>query len=206
MEGSDGREISPSSFCGLCYFVRVSPEVPVTQLLRESRRGDQDATNRLIPVVYDHLHALASRYMRSERPDHTLSATALLNEAYLKLAGTDVEWQDRSHFFVIASRVMRQILVDHAKAHNRQKRGAGGRKVALEEIDLAATPSPAGIVELDEALTRFARQDERKARLMELLYFGGLTYEEAAQALEISEVTVHRDVKIAKAWLRKALA
>ena len=176
----------------------------MTQLLRESRQGDQEATNRLIPVVYDHLHALASRYMRSERPDHTLSATALLHEAYLKLAGSDVEWQDRSHFFVVASRVMRQILVDHAKTRNRVKRGAGGKRVTLDEIELAA-PSGGGILELDEALTRFARQDERKARLMELLYFGGLTYEEAALALGISEVTVHRDVKIAKAWLRKAL-
>jgi RNA polymerase sigma factor (TIGR02999 family) len=201
-----GPRIHLHLFSGCAILYGVSAEVPVTQLLRESRRGDQEATNRLIPVVYGHLHALASQYMRNERQDHTLSATALLNEAYLKLAGTDIEWQDRSHFFVIASRVMRQILVDHAKAHNRLKRGAGGRKVALEEVDIAAAGSSAGMVELDEALTRLARQDERKARLMELLYFGGLTYQEAAQALDISEVTVHRDVKIAKAWLRKALA
>jgi RNA polymerase sigma factor (TIGR02999 family) len=192
------------SFWDVLFSTLVTPESPVTQLLRKSRQGDQEATNRLIPVVYNHLHALASRYMRRERPDHTLSATALLNEAYLKLAGSDIEWQDRSHFFVIASRIMRQVLVDHAKARNRMKRGAGGHKVALDEIDLPGPPA-GNILELDEALTRFARQDERKARLIELLYFGGLTYQEAALALGVSEVTVHRDVKIAKAWLRKAL-
>jgi RNA polymerase sigma-70 factor (ECF subfamily) len=182
----------------------MTPDSPVTELLRASRQGDQEAANRLIPVVYQHLHALASRYMRRERQDHTLTPTALLNEAYLKLAGTHTEWQDRSHFFVIASHIMRQILVDHAKTRNRLKRGAGGQRVGLDEIDLPA-PASGSILELDEALTRFARQDERKAKLIELLYFGGLTYEEAAEALQISEVTVHRDVKIAKAWLRKAL-
>ena len=181
----------------------MAPEAPVTQLLRESRQGDPEATNRLIPLVYAHLHALASRYMRGERPDHTLSPTALLNEAYLKLAGTDVEWQDRSHFLVIASRIMRQILVDHARTRQRLKRD-GGQKVALDEIDLAAAPA-VSVLELDEALTRLAQQDERKAKLIELLYFGGLSYEEAARALDISEATVHRDVKLAKVWLRKAL-
>jgi len=181
----------------------VAPEAPVTLLLRQSREGDREATNRLIPLVYGHLHALAGRYMRDERPDHTLSATALLNEAYLKLAGSDVEWQDRSHFFVIASRVMRQILVDHARTRRRLKR-PGGQKVSLDEIELPAAPA-VNVLELDEALTRFAQQDERKAKLIELLYFGGLSYEEAARALDISEATVHRDVKLAKTWLRKAL-
>jgi RNA polymerase sigma-70 factor (ECF subfamily) len=139
----------------------------VTELLRASRQGDREATDRLIPLVYQHLHALASRYMRRERQDHTLTPTALLNEAYLKLAGTHTEWQDRSHFFVIASHIMRQILVDHAKTRNRLKRGAGGHKVGLDEIDL---PAPAGgsILELDEALTRFARQDERNRAITHL--------------------------------------
>jgi RNA polymerase sigma factor (TIGR02999 family) len=182
----------------------MSPAPPVTQLLRESRGGDEEATNRLISVVYKDLHALAGRYMKGERQDHTLSTTALLNEAYLKMAASDVDWQDRSHFFAIASRIMRQVLVDYAKSRNRVKRGAGGYKVNLEEVDLAV-PAGAGLLELDDALSRFARQDERKARLIELLYFGGLTYEEAARLLEVSEVTIHREVKFAKAWLRKAM-
>jgi RNA polymerase sigma factor (TIGR02999 family) len=183
----------------------MTQDAPVTALLRASRQGDRAATERLIPVVYQHLHAMASNYMRRERKDHTLSATALLNEAYLKLAGAGTEWQDRSHFFAIAARSMRQILVDHAKTRNRVKRGAGGQKVALDEVKLAA-PAEGGILELDDALTRFALQDERKAKLIELLYFGGLTYEEAAAALQISEATVHREVKLAKAWLRKELS
>jgi RNA polymerase sigma factor (TIGR02999 family) len=183
----------------------MTQDAPVTALLRASRQGDREATERLIPVVYQHLHAMAAHYMRQERKDHTLSATALLNEAYLKLAGTATEWQDRSHFFAIAARSMRQILVDHAKSRNRAKRGAGGQKVALDEIELAA-PAEGGILELDDALTRFSQQDERKAKLIELLYFGGLTYEEAADALQISEATVHREVKLAKAWLRKELS
>jgi RNA polymerase sigma factor (TIGR02999 family) len=123
----------------------------------------------------------------------------------LKLVGADVEWQDRSHFLFIASRTMRQILVDHAKARQRVKRGAGGQRVELDEIDIADARHDPTIIEVDEALTRFAMQDERKAKLIELLYFAGLTYEEAAEALNISTVTVHRDVKFAKAWLREAM-
>lgn len=180
-------------------------DVPVTQLLRESRGGSKEATDRLIPIVYQHLHALASGHMRGERIGHTLSSTALLNETYLRLAGAEIEWEDRAHFFAIASRTMRRVLVDHAKTRKRLKRGAGGQRVDLEEI-ASRVAGDAPILELDEALTRLARQDERKATLMELLYFGGLTYEAAAQALDVSEVTVHRDVKLAKAWLRKALS
>jgi RNA polymerase sigma factor (TIGR02999 family) len=177
----------------------------VTQLLRESRAGSAEATNLLLPIVYEHLRSLAGYYMRGERSNHTLTPTALLNEAYLKLVGADVEWQDRSHFLFIASRTMRQILVDHAKARQRVKRGAGGQRVELDEIDIADARHDPTIIEVDEALTRFAMQDERKAKLIELLYFAGLTYEEAAEALNISTVTVHRDVKFAKAWLREAM-
>jgi RNA polymerase sigma factor (TIGR02999 family) len=129
-----------------------------------------------------------------------------LHEAYLKLAGAETEWHDRSHFFFIASRSMRQILVDHAKTRHRAKRGAGAPRIDLEEIDLCDPRHDTAMIEIDEALTLLAQQDERKARLIELLYFGGLTYEEAAQALDISPVTVHRDVRIAKAWLRKVLS
>jgi RNA polymerase sigma-70 factor (ECF subfamily) len=186
-------------------FFPMTQDAQVTELLRASRLGDREAADRLFPVVYQHLHVLATSYMRRERRDHPLTPTALLNEAYLKLVGTETQFQDRSHFFVIASRIMRQILVDYAKTRNRLKRGAGGQKVTLDEIDLRA-PEGGGIIELDEALTRFALQDERKAKLIELLYFGGLTYDEAAETLQISEATVHRDVKFAKAWLRKALS
>jgi RNA polymerase sigma factor (TIGR02999 family) len=183
----------------------MCPDRPVTQLVRESSAGSVEATNLLIPIVYEHLRRLAGHYMRSERSDHTLTPTALLNEAYLKLIGADVEWEDRAHFLCVASRTMRQVLVDHAKARQRVKRGAGAHAVELEAIDLADPRHDPAIIEVDEALTRFARQDERKAKLIELLYFGGLTYEEAAQALNISTVTVHRDVKFAKAWLREAM-
>lgn len=183
----------------------MCPDRPITQLLRESRAGSAEATNLLVPIVYEHLRAFAGHYMRAERSNHTLTPTALLNEAYLKLVGADVEWQDRSHFLCVASRTMRQILVDHAKARQRVKRGAGAQQVEFDEIDLADPRHDPSIIEIDEALTRFARQDERKAKLIELLYFGGLTYEEAAQALSISMVTVHRDVKFAKAWLREAM-
>jgi len=183
----------------------MGEDFPVTLLLRQSREGSRAATDRLIPIVYQHLHSLAIRYMQAERRDHTLSPTALLNEAYLKLVGAEIEWQDRAHFFVVASRTMRRVLVDHAKTRNRSKRGAGAQKVALDDIDLASPQSDNLILNLDEALTRFARQDERKARLIELLYFGGLTFEEAAQALDISTATAHREVKMAKAWLRNAV-
>lgn len=183
----------------------MQPQRPVTELLRESRAGSVEATNLLIPIVYEHLRGLAGHYMRGERSNHTLTPTALLNEAYLKLAGANVEWEDRSHFLCIASRTMRQVLVDYAKARQRVKRGAGARPVELDEIDLADPRHDPTIIEVDEALTRFALQDERKARLIELLYFGGLTYEEAAQMLNVSTVTVHRDVKFAKAWLREAM-
>jgi RNA polymerase sigma factor (TIGR02999 family) len=200
------RRATPALESILVSCLVVSPDEPVTELLRESRKGSAEATGRLIPVVYQHLHALASHYMRGERPGHTLTPTALLNEAYIKLAGTEIEWRDRAHFFFIASRLMRQILVDHAKTRNRQKRGAGAPRIDLEEIDVCDPRQDAAMMEIDEALTRLAQQDERKARLIELLYFGGLKYEEAAQALDISEVTVHRDLKMAKAWLRHALS
>ena len=150
----------------------------MTELLRESREGNAGATARLIPIVYEHQHALARHYTRTERPNHILTPTALLNEAYLKMASADSEWHNQTHFLFLASRSMRPILVDHAKTRHRAKRGARAHHVELEEIDIC----------------------------VELLYFGGLTYEEVAQALDISTVTVHRDLKMAKAWLRNALS
>jgi len=158
-----------------------------------------------MPVVYEQLRKLAARCLRAERPDHTLRATALVHEAYLRLVDADVAWQDRVHFFAVSARLLRRILVDHAKANHRQKRGGGAEKVTLDEALLVGPQSSGGIVELDEALQRLAAHDQRKSELIELLCFGGLTYDEAATALKISPATVHRELKLAKAWLHRAL-
>jgi RNA polymerase sigma factor (TIGR02999 family) len=162
--------------------------------------------DRLMPVVYGQLHALASQFMRGERPNHTLSPTALVNEAYLKLIDAEVSWEDRSHFFNLAARMMRRILVDHAKSRNRGKRGGKAQRVNLDEIDSAGSGDAVTILEIDEGLDRLASQDARMAQIVELHYFGGLTYEEAAQTLSISPATVHRELRMAKAWLQNALA
>jgi RNA polymerase sigma factor (TIGR02999 family) len=173
----------------------------VTGLLASWRAGNKDARTELIPVVYDELHRLAERNLRRERTDHTLQATALVNEAYLRLVGAEVPWEDRAHFFAVASRVMRQILVDYARAKGRKKRGADFARVTLDE-SLAASPQRApDLVALDEALDLLAKQDERKARVVELHYFGGLGYEEVARVLDVSVATVNRDLRMAKAWL-----
>jgi RNA polymerase sigma factor (TIGR02999 family) len=174
---------------------------PVTQLLLQWRAGSQEALDELMPMVYSQLRVLASRLMSSERPGHTMRATALVNEAYLRLVDAEVTWQDRAHFFALSARLMRRILVDHAKANNRQKRGAGAARVTLDEGIMVSAGREAGLMELDEALHKLAEFDQRKAELIELLYFGGLTYEEAAEVLKISPATVHRELKMAKAWL-----
>jgi len=175
----------------------------VTALLRRWRGGDQTALDRLVPLVYDELHRLAQGYMRGERPDHTLQATALVNEAYLRLVDAEVDWKDRSHFFAVAATTMRRILVDHARAHGRQKRA--GVKVSLEESLVVAPEREADLVVIDEALTRLATHDERAAKAVELHYFGGLTYAEIAEALGVSEATVDRDLRFAKAWLYREI-
>jgi RNA polymerase sigma factor (TIGR02999 family) len=177
----------------------------VTRLLREWNSGNKAALDELMPVVYDQLHRLAAKCLRSERPDHTLRATALVNEAYLRLVNADVEWHDRVHFFAIAARMLRRILVDHAKANHREKRGGGAEKVQLDEAVMIGPQSGAGIVELDLALQRLAEHDKRKSEIIELLCFGGLTYDEAAAALNISPATVHRELKMAKAFLHREL-
>ncbi len=177
----------------------------VTGLLRAWRDGDATAVDRLVPLVYDELHGLADRFMRRERADHTLQATALVNEAFLRLVDADVPWEDRAHFLAVAARTMRRILVDYARARGRAKRGGEMEKVSLEGaavVDPARLPD---LVELDEALERLAAQDERKARAIELHYFGGLSYEETAKVLDVSPVTVHRDMRLAKAWLYRHL-
>jgi len=178
----------------------------VTQLLRQWSGGDKQALDQLVPFVYDQLRKLASNCLRAERPDHTLRATALVHEAYVRLVDAEVAWQDRVHFFAVSARLLRRILVDHAKSRNREKRGGEFQKVPLDEAVLVGPESSAGVVELDEALQRLAAQDQRKADLIELLFFGGLTYEETAAALHISPATVHRELKLAKAWLYRELS
>lgn len=177
----------------------------VTHLLREWNAGNKAALDELMPVVYDQLRRLAAKCLRAERPDHTLRATALVNEAYLRLVNADVQWEDRVHFFAIAARMLRRILVDHAKADQREKRGGGAEKVEFDEAVMVGPQIGGGIIELDLALRRLAEQDARKSEIIELLCFGGLTYDETAAALKISPATVHRELKMAKAFLHREL-
>jgi RNA polymerase sigma factor (TIGR02999 family) len=179
----------------------VAEQGDVTQLLVRWRGGDESAHERLMPLVYDELRRLADRYMRAERPDHTLQATALVHEAYVRLVGVDAAWQDRAHFMSLAATMMRRVLVDHARAGRRQKRGGGAAKVSLDDVALLSPEPSAELLDLDDALTRLAAIDERKARAVELHYFGGLTYEETAEVLGISPATVDRDLRMARAWL-----
>jgi len=174
-------------------------------LLRDWRGGDASALQELMPLIYAELHKLAASYMRDERPGHTLRPTDLVGEAYLRLAdGNSPELESRVHFFGIAARVMRQILVDHARKHNAEKRGAGKRPVTLEE-DAVAVESPADLVALDDMLEALAKFDERKARAVELHYFGGLTHLEIAAVLGVHANTVNRDLQLALAWIRQQL-
>lgn len=179
---------------------------PVTRLLQEWKEGNAAAADALIPLVYDELRRLAARLMSNERKGHTLAATALVNEAYMRLAGTEIEWQNRVHFFALSARLMRRILVDHAKSNGRKKRGGEVVKVALDDAAQVSGEQLDLLPDLDEALERLAAFDPRKAQMMELLYFGGLTYEEAATFLGVSVVTIHREHKLAKAWLYRELS
>ena len=181
-----------------------SDRATVTRLLQSWSAGDQGALDELMPLVYDRLRTLAGRYMQAERPDHTLRATALVHEIYLELVDAKVAWQSRVHFYAIAAKLMRRVLVEHARKRGRAKRGAGA-KVTLDE-GMAVTPQADPVLlELDEALDRLADLDERKAQLIEMTYFGGLTYDDAAEALGISPATVHRELRLAKAWLYREL-
>lgn len=181
----------------------------VTRLLQEWRNGSQEALDRLIPLVYAELRTLAARYLSRERQDHTLQTTALVHEAYVKLIGQhSVEWQNRAHFFGIAANLMRRILVDDARHRRRQKRGAGVKPEALDEVPVAAEESPLDVVDtiaLDRALSELEKLDPQQARLVELRFFGGLTVEEAATVLEVSPSTVKREWAIAKGWLYRAI-
>jgi len=182
------------------------PDPQITQLLLAWRGGDSTALDSLMPLVYEQLRVLASRYMRRERAGHTLRPTALVNEAYLKLLSTEVRFEDRMHFFAVASIAMRRILVESARTYRSAKRGSGAEKVELDDAMLVSEPAGIDVLDLDTALNRLAQQDARKARLIELTYFAGLNAEEASAVMEISTATVNRDLKLARAWLQRELA
>ena len=179
----------------------------VTRLLINWRHGDKAALDDLMPLVYHELRKLASGYLRSERRDHTLQPTALIHEAYLRMVGQDLpEWQNRAHFYGVAARLMRQILVDHARTRQASKRGGQQPKVSLEDSPPIFTHEDAtSLLMLDEALTKLAAFDERKSRVVEMRAFGGMSVEDTACALGVSEPTVKRDMRLAQAWLRREL-
>ena len=183
------------------------PPSQITQLLVRWREGDRRALDELLPLVYDELHRLAAHYMQGERPGHTLQTSALVNEAYLRLAGhEDIQWQNRAHFFAVAAQAMRRILVDHARRRDNQKRGGGGaQKVELDEAMLVSEERAAEVVALDDALKSLAELDPRKSQLVELRFFGGLSIDETAEVLQVSPGTVMRDWTLAKAWLRREI-
>lgn len=181
----------------------VSPG-EVTGLLRAWSKGDVDAPEQLLPLVYAELRRLAASKMRRERSDHTLQPTALVHEAYVKLVDQKLAWQDRSHFFGVAARAMRQVLVDHARKRRAQKR-AGGFQVSIESAEPAVAPRALDLLALDQALHRLAELDARQAHLVELRVFAGLTVEEIAKVLDCSPATASRDYRHAEAWLRRQM-
>ena len=185
-----------------------SEATDVSALLRAWSDGDQHALEVLTPIVYEELHRLARRYIRRERSGHSLQATALVNEAYLRLTDYNrMQWQDRAHFFAVSAKVMRRILVDHARRHN-NKRGRGLQRVPLEDVGLVvlAEDSETDLVALDEALIGLTRLDPRKAQIVEMRFFGGLTLEEISEVLKVSTGTIKRDWRAAKAWLYQELS
>lgn len=174
----------------------------VTQLLLELKDGNREAANQLIPLVYKELRRIASRCLRDERKGHSLQPTALVHEAYLRLAQIErIDWQGRSHFFALSATLMRRILVDHARARDNKKRGSGWDVVSFDDALLPSPQRPIEIIALDEALDRLAQLDERQSRIVELRFFGGLNEEETGNVLGISARTVKRDWRLAKAWL-----
>lgn len=178
----------------------------ITQLLNQWSDGDERALDRLTPLVYEELRQLAARYLRRERPGHTMQTTALINEAYLRLIDAkEVRWQGRAHFFAIAANLMRRILVDHARQRNAAKRGGSPLHVTLDRIVATAKQSNVDVLAIDEALTKLAAIDRQQAQIVELRFFSGLSVEETAAALGISPRTVKRDWSVARAWLRREI-
>jgi len=178
-----------------------------TRLLSKWRAGDQGAFDRLLPLVYEELRRLASHYMRAERPDHLLQTTALVHEAYLRLVDQqEVSYETRNHFLAVAAQVMRHVLVDYARARCRAKRGGGAAPLPLEDIAVISDERAEELIAVDSALEGLMAFDLRKGRIFELRHFGGLSVDEAAEVLQVSPATVARDWRMAKAWLRRAMA
>jgi RNA polymerase sigma factor (TIGR02999 family) len=185
----------------------MAPQQHVTQLLAEWKNGNRQAIDLLTPIVYDELRRLAQGYLRDERAAATLQPTALVNEAYIRLVGQNMpDWESRSHFFGVAAHLMRQILVDHARKHRSKKRGSGVPKAALDEALNFAPERSNDVVALDDALTALAQVDERKAKVIELRYFGGFSVDETGRALGISVATVGREQRMAEAWLHREMS
>ena len=179
----------------------VSPH-RVTQLLQQWSEGDNAALTELTPLVYEELHRIAHHFMEGQRPNHTLQTTALVNEAYLRLADqSNPNWKSRAHFFAVAARAMRQILVSYARSDRAQKRGGGGARIELDESAILSPEQSKEIVDLHEAIERLGTLDSRKAQVVELKYFGGLNYDEIAEVLKIARITVRRDWEFARLWL-----
>jgi RNA polymerase sigma-70 factor, ECF subfamily len=177
----------------------------VTQLLKAMQMGDSRAAEDLLPLVYAELHRLAKAYMRRERPDHTLQATALINEAYLRLVKEDADWNNRSHFIGVAAMVMRRVLVDHARAHNADRRAGGLKRVEMSDDLVISVEQLDEVVLLDDALTKLAKEKPRQARVVELRYFGGLAVEQISDLLGIAPRSVRRDWSLARIWLFREL-
>jgi RNA polymerase sigma factor (TIGR02999 family) len=173
----------------------------ITELLAAVRNGERDAESRLIAMIYPQLRRIAHKHMRAERPDHTLQATALVNEAYLRLAGQQNEFNDRNHFYAAAAQAMRQILVDYARQHRAAKRGGSYQRIDLENVAVSTDAYSTKLLALDEALSRLEEWDPRQSRIVELRFFGGLCEEEIAEILGVSVRTVKRDWRLAKVWL-----
>ena len=174
----------------------------VTRLLQSLNAGNREAVDALVPLVYAELRKLAAHYLKSERGEHTLQPTALVNEAYLKLVEQETEWQNRTHFFAMAANLMRRILVDYARSHGAEKRGGAAEKISLEDAFLFVKDRPSEMIALDDALEKLAQIDPRRSRVVELKFFGGLTTEEISEVLGVHPNTVLRDWNLARAWLK----
>jgi RNA polymerase sigma factor (TIGR02999 family) len=184
----------------------MPPSSEITRLLLAWSDGDQAALEKLLPLVEKELHRIASHYMRKENPGHTLQTTALVNEAYFRLIGQkNVRWQNRAHFFGISAQIMRRILLNYARDRHRDKRGGGAVQVSLSEVAVMSEAKSSELIALDEALEKLAAIDERKSRVVELRYFGGLSVEETAEVMKVSSITVIRHWNMAKAWLAREL-
>ena len=183
----------------------MQPPIDITQLLNRMVDGDRGAADEVTPLIYEELKRIARGVFSRERQGHTLQPTALVHEAYARLVGVDTNWRDRAHFYALAARMMRRLLVNHAVAKKADKRGGDVFRMTLQEDQVAAREPGEDVVALDEALAELATFDPRKAQILELHYFGGLTQPEASAVLSISESTIRRELRVAKAWLRKAL-